>query len=236
MNGDPEFEKVYRAAQESFEENRLDEAERLFLKLLDRNTRGYADVFNRLGLIYFQKGLLERAAQYFEKALVINPKYTDAALSLVVTYNELQKFVEAERVFNQAAKVVRSEPTSLDPFIQGKLANEHGKLGDAYYNLGRYDQALDEYKKAVKLRPNFVDILTKIGMTLREKGELDQAVEAFSKAKEASSTYVPAYIHLGIAYYTQNRRDLALQEWKAAQKIDPANRAVQVYLNLAKKP
>jgi tetratricopeptide (TPR) repeat protein len=102
--------------------------------------------------------------------------------------------------------------------------------------LGRYDEALDEYQKAVKLRPNFVDILTQIGMTLREKGELDRAIEAFSKAKEASVKYVPAYIHLGIAYYTQNRRDLALQEWKAAQKIDPANRAVQVYLNLAKKP
>jgi tetratricopeptide (TPR) repeat protein len=236
MATDPEFEKVYRAAQECFDDNRFDEAERLFLKLLDRNTRGYADVFNRLGLISSQKGLYERAAQYFEKALSLNPKYTDASLNLVVTYNELRKFSEAERVFNQAAKVVRSEPASLDPFIEGKLANEHGKLGNAYHDLGRYDQALDEYQKAVTLRPNFVDILTKIGMTLREMGNLDQAIEAFTKAKEAGPKYLPAYIHLGITYYTQGRRDLAVQEWKIAQKIDPANRAVQVYLNLAKKP
>jgi len=235
MATDPEFEKVYRAAQECFDDQRFDEAERLFLKLLDRNSRGYADVFNRLGLIYIQKGLYERAAQYFEKALALNPKYTDASLNLVVTYNELRNFTEAERVFIQAAKVVRSEPASLDPFIQGKLANEHGKLGDAYYELGRYDQALDEYRKAVALRPNFVDILTKIGMTLREKGDLDQAVGAFTKAKEAGPKYVPACIHLGITYYTQGRRDLAVQEWKIAQKIDPANRAVQIYLNLAKK-
>jgi tetratricopeptide (TPR) repeat protein len=236
MANDPEFERVYRTAQECFDDQRFDEAERLFLKLLDRNTRGYADVFNRLGLISVQKGLYERAAHYFEKALAINPKYTDASLNLVVTYNELRNFSDAERVFNQAAKVVRSEPASLDPFIQGKLANEHGKLGDAYYDLGRYNPALDEYRKAVSLRPNFVDILTKIGMTLREMGELDQAVAAFGKAKEAGPKYVPACIHLGITYYTQGRRDLAFQEWKAAQKIDPANRAVQIYLNLAKKP
>jgi tetratricopeptide (TPR) repeat protein len=235
MANDPEFERVYRTAQECFDEQRFDEAERLFLKLLDRNTRGYADVFNRLGLISVQKGLYERAAQYFEKALAINPKYTDASLNLVVTYNELRNFSDAERVFNRAAKVVRSEPASLDPFIQGKLANEHGKLGDAYYELGRYDPALDEYRKAVSLRPNFVDILTKIGITLREMGELDQAVTAFGKAKAAGPKYVPACIHLGITYYTQGRRDLALQEWTAAQKIDPANRAVQIYLNLAKK-
>lgn len=236
MTTDPEFEKIYRSAQECFDDQRFDEAERLFLKLLDRNTRGYADVFNRLGQIYSQKGLYERAAQYFEKALGLNPKYTDASLNLVVTYNELKNFTEAERVFNQAAKVVRSEPASLDPFIKGKLANEHGKLGDAYYDLGRYDQALDEYRKAVELRPKFMDILTKIGITLREKGDLDQAIDALARAKEAGPNYVPAYLHLGIAYYTNGQRDLALKEWKAAQKIDPSNRAVQVYLNLAKKP
>lgn len=232
---DPEFDKVYRNAQECFDDQRFDEAERLFLRLLERNTKGYADVFNRLGLIYSQKGLYERAAQYFEKALALNPKYTDASLNLVVTYNELRNFTEAERVFNQAAKVVRSEPASLDPFIKGKLANEHGKLGDAYYDLGQYDQALDEYRKAVGLRPNFMDILTKIGITLREKGDLDQAIEILAKAKETGPKYVPVYVHLGITYYAKGQRDLALQEWKSAQKIDPANRAVQIYLNLAKK-
>lgn len=235
MTRDAEFEKVYRTAQECFDEKRYDEAERLFLKLLSRNTAGYADVFNRLGLIYYQKGLYERAAQYFERALAQNPKYTEASLNLVVTYNELRNFAAAERVFNQAAKIVRSEPASLDPFIQGKLANEHGKLGDAYYELGRYEPALDEYRKAVDLRPNFVDILTKIGITLREKGELDQATQAFTKAKAVNPKYLPAYVHLGITYYTKGQRDLALDEWKTAQKIDPANRAIQVYLTLAKK-
>ncbi len=232
---DAEFEKIYRSAQECFDEKRFDEAERLFLKLLERNSNGYADVFNRLGFIAFQKGLLDRASKYFEKALSLNPKYTDAALNLVITYNELQRFPEAERVFAQASKVVRSEPASMDPFIQGKLANEHGKLGDAYHDQGMYEAALDEYRKAVGLRPKFVDILTKIGIALREKGELDQAVDAFEKAKAANPKYIPAYIHLGITYFSQGRHPSAVEEWKAAQKMDPANRAVQIYLKLAKK-
>lgn len=232
---DPEFEKIYRTGQECFEEQRYDDAERLFLKLLDRNPKGYADVFNRLGLIYFEKGLLERAAQYFEKALALNPKYTEASLNLTVTYNELRNFTEAEKVFTRAAKFIRSEPTAMDPFIQGKLANAHSKLGDSYYELGRYEEALQEYRKALALRPNFVDILTKIGITLKEKGNLDQAMEAFSKAKEINPKYVPAYVHLGVAYYSKGQREQAVNEWNAAQKIDPANRAVQAYLTLAKK-
>ncbi len=168
-------------------------------------------------LIGFGQNAENFSALASQQAIALDPNNPDEYIVYGGIYYQLGQWDEAQRQFEAAAK------------LKPNFAN-------AYYNLGRYDQALDEYQKAVKLRPNFVDILTKIGMTLREKGELDPAVDAFSKAKEASSKYVPAYIHLGITYYTQNRRDLALQEWKAAQKIDPANRAVQVYLNLAKKP
>lgn len=236
MTMDPAFEKDYQMAQESFDDKRYDEAERLFLHLLERNPKGYADVFNSLGLINSEKGLLERAATYFEKALAINPRYTEASLNLTVTYNELQKFSEAEEVFNRAASVIRSEPASLDPYIQGKLANEHGKLGDSYYNLGMYDQALEEYDKAQGIRPDFVDVITKIGVTLKERGDLEEAIQTFTRAKQVHPKYLPAFINLGLTYFKKGQRDLAVKEWTSAQKLDPANRAVQVYLNLAKKP
>ena len=235
MKTDLEFERLYYAAQDAFTKRRLEESERLYLKLLERSPRGFADVFNNLGLIYSEKGLLERATQYFKKALAINPKYTEASLNLAVTYNELQNFEEAEKVFRQAAKVIDSEPTSIDPFIQGKLANEHAKLGDSYYKLGLYDQALVQYRMAQELRPNFADILTKIGVTLTDKGDLDPAIEIFGKAKETNPKFEKAYIYLGIAYYKKGQRDLAIVEWKAAQKINPSDRAIEAYLTLSGK-
>jgi tetratricopeptide (TPR) repeat protein len=237
----PDFEKMYETARTLFEEGKLDEAERLFLKLLDRNPQGYADIHNRLGLIYFQKGFLERAAQHLEKALSINPNYTDAALNLVVTYNEMKRFDEAEKIFSKAAQVVKSTGPSLDPFVLGKLANEHKKLGDAYYELGRSTEALHEYEKAIHLCPNFVDILTKIGIILFEQRavlgqkSLEEAIHYFIKAKEINPRYLPASIHLGIAYYCRGDVDLAVHEWKSVLKVDPTHRGAQAYLAMAKK-
>ncbi len=231
----PEFERDYNHAQMAFEEGRLDEAEKIFEKILKGSTKGYADVYNHLGQICSEKGLLERAAGHFQDALRINPRYTDASLNLVITLNELRKFDEAEKVFSKAKKIILKERDSLDPFIQGKLANEHAKLGDSYYELGRFDHALEEYRKALNLKPNFADIHTKIGITLRDRGDLEQAVHAFEKAKVVNPDYIPAHIHLGLTYHTMGDAEQAQREWKTVKKLDPTNRAVDVYLKLAKK-
>ena len=239
---DSDFEKTYETARTLFEEGKLDEAERLFLNLQDRNPQGYADIHNRLGIIYFQKGLLERAAQHLESALALNPNYTEAALNLVVAYNEMRRFEDAEKVFAKAAQVVKSAGPHLDPFVLGKLANEHKKLGDAYYELGKYPEAIGEYEKALRLCPHFVDILTKIGIALfeqralLEQKSLEEAIQYFLKAKEINPQYLPASIHLGIAYFSRGDVDLAVREWKSVLQIDPTHRGAQAYLAMAKKP
>lgn len=229
------FQKAYEAARALFQEGKVDEAEQLYLKLLENSPRGFADVFNNLGLIYFQKGLPERAAQYFQKALALNPRYTEASLNLVVTYNEMKEFGKAESVFSKAAEVVRETGPAEDPFIQGKLANEHARLGDTYYSLGRYQEALEEYLKGHRLRPGFVDILTKIGITLREQGSLDEAIGYFERAKSVNPGYLPASIHLGLVYYSRGETQKAIHEWTTVQKLDPSHRGVQAYLALARK-
>lgn len=235
MQDHKDFVRLYESAKAFFEEGRLDEAERLYNKILEQNPSGYADIYNNLGLIYSEKGLLERAAQCFEQALKLNPKYTGASLNLVIIYNEMKRSNDAERVFTNAAEIVKSEAPAVDPFIQGKLANEHGKLGDTYYELGRYQEALEEYQKALRLRPDLVDILTKTGITLRDKGSFSEAVRYFERAKAVNPHYTPAFIHLGLAYYYRRNIKAAIQEWKIVQKIDPSHRGVQAYLSLTKK-
>ena len=229
------FEKVYERARVAFEEGKVIEAERLFLSLLEGHPKGYADIYNKLGIITYQKGNPDRATEYFRKALEINPRYTEASLNLTIALNDLGKYDEAGETFSRAAQVVRTEQKALDPFIQGKLANEHAKLGDQYTEIGQLDEALEQYRKALTIRPNFVDVITKVGITLREKGAFDDAIETLIKAKELHPRYAPAMIHLGVTYYMKGFVDLALAEWEEAQKINPDAKEAQVYLSLAKK-
>ena len=230
-----EFEVSHYQAVTLFQEGRYDEAERIFLQLLTHRPQGFADIYNRLGFIYQWRGELQKAADFFHKALDLNPRYTEAALNLAVTYNEMGLYDEAVETFNKAATVVKAQPRSLDPYIRGRLANEHARLGDLYYALGLYEEALDEYRKALTLRPNLVDIMSKIGITLREQGALDEAIRIFMRVKEVHPRYSQAFIHLGITYYMKGFMDLARSEWEDLKELDPNSHGANLYLALAKK-
>jgi tetratricopeptide (TPR) repeat protein len=230
-----DFEVSHHQAMTLFQEGKYEEAEDLFIKLLTHRPQGYADVFNKLGFIYQWRGELQKAADFFQKALDLNPNYTEAALNLAVTYNDMSLYDKAIQAFNQAAGTARAQPKSLDPYVRGRLANEHSRLGDLCYALGLYEEALDEYRKALTLRPNLVDIMTKIGITLREQGSLDEAIRIFMRAKEVHPRYSQAFIHLGITYYMKGFVDLARKEWEALKEVDPNCHGVNLYLALAKK-
>lgn len=233
-----DFEKNYQLAQQYFEEQKYREAENLYLKLLNLMPDGCADICNHLGFIKHQAGDLEEAITYFKRALKINPHYTEAALNLVIAYNDTQQYEAASSVFLQAAAEARRDAGAvekIDPFLKGKLANEHFKLGNTYFELGLLDEAEAQYRKALSMCPNFVDVITRLGITLREKKLFPEAIDTFRMAKAVNRGYTPALIHLGITYYTNGFIDLALKEWEAVRQIDPEGKEVNVYLALAKK-
>ena len=72
----------------------------------------------------------------FNEALRINPAYTEAALNLVVTCNDLGKYAEAKAVYEQAMATSKRAPRELDPFAKGKIANMHAEIGAAYRAVG----------------------------------------------------------------------------------------------------
>ena len=194
--------------------------------------RQYADVYNKLGQIYHGKGELGRAAQAFRSALKLNPGYTEVSLNLAVTLNDMGRYAEAIEIFNRAAHLAHGGPYTIDPFIKGKLANEHAKLATVYYDLGLYGEAVEEYRKALTLRPSCPDITTRIGVAYREKGLYNEAILEFMKAREINAKYIPARINLGITYYMQGFIDLAVDEWNEALAVNPESVEARMYLKL----
>jgi tetratricopeptide (TPR) repeat protein len=207
--------------------------------MLRQNPR-FADIQNKLGIIYNQTNRLGLAMEAFEKALAINPGYTEASLNLAITYSDLGKYEKAREVFERAAHFIEKAGKSvtatpgIDPFVRGKLADEHLRLGNMYCELRLLDEAIEEYQKALRLSPNFSDIITHLGIAYRDKGMYDEAIREFNHAKECNPRYIPARLHLGITYYSQGFYGLAEEEWREALVFDPDNSAVRTYLNFVK--
>jgi tetratricopeptide (TPR) repeat protein len=231
------LEDLYKQGTEAFEKKDYENAERLLQLILDRNPT-FADIQNKIGIIYNQTNRLDLAAQAFEKALKLNPGYTEASLNLAITYSDLGMYEKAREVFERASRFTEqandASETSIDPFVKGKLADEHLRIGNIYYELRLLDDAIDEYQKALRLSPNFADIITHLGIALRDKGRYDEAIEQFNRAKQSNPRYIPARLHLGITYYSQGFYGLAEEEWREALVFEPNNSAVRTYLNFVK--
>jgi tetratricopeptide (TPR) repeat protein len=51
------------------------------------------------------------------------------------------------------------------------------------------DEAISNYKKAISIDPDFVEVYFNLGTTFQELGQLDNAVKYYKKAIEINSNY-----------------------------------------------
>jgi len=59
-------------------------------------------------------------------------------------------------------------------------------LGSALAKAGKYREAEEALRKAVKLDPNYGEGYYYLGLFLQEQGKTTEAEEAFSKARQCS--------------------------------------------------
>jgi tetratricopeptide (TPR) repeat protein len=203
-----------------------------YLSQVVKENRGFADIFNMLGVIFHDQGRFAEAEEAFENALRINPGYTEAALNLSVTYNDRGKYHKAREVYAGAMSHSFPQPRSIDPYARGKLANMHADLGQAYADLRLYADAVRELRRALELCPTFIDIRTRLGNVCRDMGDGEAALAEYAKVKETKPDYLPARLALGVTLYSLGRRDEAIAEWQAILEREPGERRARAYLRM----
>src|SRR6188768_1186016 len=177
---DDHLKQLLLLGREHYQKREFDKAEHM-LKQVVQQTDRYADVFDMLGVIAHSRGDFAQAEQHFEKAVALNPNYTEAQLNLMVTYNDLGKYDSAREIYSR----IRSrgaEGGSGDPFAKGKIANMHAELSQAYQDAGMVPEAVAELERAVNLCPQFADLRTRLAVLYRDSGESGRAREQLELA------------------------------------------------------
>ena len=72
--------------------------------------------------------------------------------------------------------------------------------GIDFYKQGKYDQAGQEFKKAIELKPNDVYALYGLGNTYYCKAKYDDAVKIYTKAININPDYAKVHYSLSLAY------------------------------------
>lgn len=229
MRGD--LARLVTVGKMAFGEKDFRRAEKVLREALDGGAN-YADIHYTLGLIYHQWGKQEKAVEHFEKSVAVNPVYTEALLALAITLNELGRYDEAKAAHQRAgSSLMRPGKVATGSLFGGKIANLHAELGELYLALGRNEEAIAEYRKALRIAPGFSDLRVRLAVALRETGRLQEGLAEVERALADHPGLLSALSQLGILRYLLGRKDEARRAWEEALFRDPLNKLVQLYLN-----
>lgn len=229
---DEELKQALILGREHYERHEYDRAEPLLRRVLEK-TDTYADVYNMLAVILHERCDFIGAERYFERAVELNPHYTEALLNLSVTYNDLGKYEAARQVYGRIhTRASGAGAPALDPYALGKIANMHADLAQAYQDAGFCSEAIAELKKAVHLCPQFADLRVRLGTLYRDAGQLAHARDHFAAACEANPDYAIARVMLGVTLLSLGSPAAAIAEWRAALATDPENKNAKMYLRM----
>lgn len=192
-----------------------------------------ADVNNMMGLIAHQDGSFSDAIKYFERALKTNPRYTEALMNLSILYNDMGEYEKAKKLVARSRREAKKSKTAMDPFIRSKLANKHAEVGDWYRGIGGYEQAAEEYQKALDLEDKYVDIRTKKAICLREAGNVKDATKELKQAIKDNPKFLDAHIQLGVTFYADGKKAQARKTWKEASAKFPRDKTLKMYLKFS---
>ncbi len=220
--------------REHYEKREFEKAEQMLRMVLEEEDR-YADVHDMLGVIAHSRGNFLVAERHFERALELNPAYTEAALNLAVTYNDRGKYEKAREVYSRIKVGPHGSSQGLDPFARGKIANMHADVGQAYHDAGLVREAITEYEKATHLCPHFADLQTKLGTLLRELGDLAAARLRYEAALQSKPSYVPARLQLGVILLSLGDTAGAEEHWRHVIVLEPENTQTKMYLRMLER-
>ena len=95
------------------------------------------------------------------------------------------------------------------------------KKGNVYQKLNKWDEAIENYGKAIGLDPVFAPTYFKMGWCYVQKKEWKKAEEVYKKAVYWNPGFVQSYINLANVYYMQNKYPEALEVYEQALALKP---------------
>jgi tetratricopeptide (TPR) repeat protein len=158
--------RLMALAAEHQKEGRLEEAERLYRRVLRTNPRN-VDALRLLALIALKAERADEAETLLERAIAIAPDFQLAILDLGRLRKEQDRYGEAIECFDRAIALDPSQPQAH--FLRGST------LARASFTY----EAIDAYRKCLALRPFHAGALLGFGHVLKAVGDYNGAVESY---------------------------------------------------------
>jgi predicted O-linked N-acetylglucosamine transferase (SPINDLY family) len=159
---------------------------------------------------YYRAGDYQRAANIYEQVLSSEPTNNEGLFMMGVIFSTMKQFDKAEKFIKAAA----SQNTALS-FFQYKV------LGDVLRSKGNTEEAIESYKRAISLKPDFVEGMGNLASMFLAAGRLDEAAHYNHKVLALNPDYVLGLYNMGAIYELQGKFDDALKYYERALSLKP---------------
>lgn len=195
-------------------------SETLYLRDLAVTRNNWLAAYN-LGRFLDEQGRIDEALIYYQQAVTMEPRTSDALNNIGVILVGKKRYAEAIPYFERALKV---EPGFYEA---------HNNIGKALEELGKLDEAIAEYRLVLQKKPDHVSALNNLGNALARKGQWPEAIQQYQASLQAKPDQVTAHYSLGSAFARLGRVDDAIVHYRQALQRSPDNAAVHNHLGLA---
>ncbi len=243
-----DIETINKAIQ-LHRENKLDDAEQIYRKLLASNDKN-PDLLNLLGLLSMQKGRPGKAVSFIKKAIELKPKNPDYHSNIAKAYVADGKRNEAIQAYKKSLALKPDAETSnslgallLDSgnpakameHLKNALKMDHSSA-KAWYNMGnalsserKLQEAVEAYEKAISINNDYYQAMNNLGNALKEMGQCEKALKCFSQTLRANPDFYEAYLNIGSVYDEMGCPEKAIENYELLERHAP--NTPDVYIN-----
>jgi len=201
--------------------------------------------YYNLGYEYMKKKDNERALQYFNKALMLNPGYLHVLNNRAniyidmgkgdMAFNDLNKAIEAhpQQSFLYATRgTLYQKSNDCDQAIKDfskaielntQMMGAYSNRGICYGQKGLMQLALDDFNKAIEVEPGSYQAYSNRGTIYLRGKQFEAALQDFSKAIEINRRYVDAFYNRALTYLILDKKDLALLDFTSILQVEPGH-------------
>jgi tetratricopeptide (TPR) repeat protein len=220
------------------------------LEAVVRDEPNNAQAYYILGSLAYEEKKMDRAAEYFAKAILFSPDWEQAYYDLTGAQISLNQGTEALATLDKARskfgdnfviqylsgtahRVLKDYAAAINCFTAAeviaqatdrKRLNEflYFQIGATYERKGDIAQAVSYLEKALSIAPNFAEALNYLGYTWADRGEnLERARELIEKAVQLEPKNAAYLDSLGWVLFRLGQPQQALGHLQEAIQLSP---------------
>jgi Tfp pilus assembly protein PilF len=184
------------------------------------------------GRYYWQRRTrdsLEKSKDYFNQAIERDPGYAMAYVGLAQYYFVVPDYAP---VSNSEATLKLQAAAEKALAIAPDLADAHTVLAGSYWNNWKWDQAENEFKRALQLDPHSVDTHHWYGLFLSWGERDEEATAQMNAALALDPLNLRVNTNLAQVYWGARQDDRAFQQIRKTIELDPNFADVHDFLGI----